>query len=42
MPTTTKGPSISNHSRGATPFKVHFNFDMPSFECEIDVDALEK
>ena len=34
--------SISNHFRGATPFKVKFNFDIPLFEGQIDANTLEK
>jgi hypothetical protein len=34
--------STSNHFRGATPFKVQVNFDIPLFEGQIDADALEK
>ena len=35
-------PSTNNHFGGETPFKVQFNFDIPLFEGQIDVDALEK
>ena len=31
--------SSSSHSRGATPFKVQVNFDIPIFEVQIDVDV---
>jgi hypothetical protein len=31
-----------NHFGGTTPFKVQVNFDIPVFEGQIDVDALEK
>ena len=35
--------STSNdHFGGAPPFKVQVNFDIPVFEGQIDVDALEK
>jgi hypothetical protein len=37
-----KAPSTSNPFGGATLFKVQVNFDMPLFEGQIDVDALEK
>jgi hypothetical protein len=40
--TTGERPTTSSHFRGATPFKVQFNFDIPLFEGQIDVDALEK
>jgi hypothetical protein len=32
----------SNHFGCATSFKVKVNFDIPLFEGQIDVDALEK
>ena len=32
----------SNHSVGATPFKVQVNFDIPIFEGQIDVDTIDK
>jgi hypothetical protein len=31
-----------DHFGGTTPFKVQVNFDIPIFEGQIDVDALEK
>jgi hypothetical protein len=34
--------SSNNHFGGVTPFKVQVNFDIPLFEGQIDVDALEK
>ena len=35
----TDGASASSsHSRGATPFKVQVNFDIPIFEGQIDAD----
>ena len=34
--------SSSNHSRGATPFKVKFNFDIPIFEGLIDANIVDK
>jgi hypothetical protein len=37
-----KASSTRNHFRGATPFKVQVNFDIPLFEGQIDADALEK
>jgi hypothetical protein len=39
---TTKASLIRIHFTSATPFKVQVNFDMPLFEDQIDVDALEK
>jgi hypothetical protein len=39
---TMATPSTNNHFGGVTPFKVHFNFDIPLFEGYMDVDALEK
>ena len=38
----TEASSTSNHFTSVTPFKVQFNFDIPLFEGQIDVDALEK
>ena len=39
----TSGVSASNsHSRGATPFKVQVNFDIPIFDGWIDVDAVNR
>jgi hypothetical protein len=35
-------PSTRNHFGGETPFKVQVNFEIPLFEGNIDVDALEK
>ena len=32
----------SNHSGGATPFKVQVNFDIPIFEGQIDADAVDR
>ena len=34
--------SSSGHFGGTSPFKVQVNFDIPIFEGQIDVDALEK
>jgi hypothetical protein len=39
---TTEESSTRNHFRGATPFKVQVNFDIPLFEGQIDAYALEK
>jgi hypothetical protein len=38
---TCTSPS-SSHFGDATPFKAQVNFDIPVFEGQIDVDALEK
>ena len=32
----------NNHSRGATPFKVQLNFDIPIFEGQIDEDVIDR
>ena len=42
LPTTTNASTSSSHFGGMTPFKVQLNFDIPIFEGQIDVDALEK
>jgi hypothetical protein len=42
LPITTGMYSSSNHFGGTSPFKVQVNFDIPVFEGQIDVDALEK
>jgi hypothetical protein len=42
LSTTTYASSSSNHFGGVDPFKVQVNFDIPIFEGQIDVDALEK
>ena len=34
--------SSESHSRGATPFKVQVNFDIPIFEVQRDVDVIDK
>jgi hypothetical protein len=34
--------STSNNFASAMPFKVQVNFDIPLFQCQIDVDSLEK
>jgi hypothetical protein len=39
---TTEAHSTSNHFKGVTPFKVQVNFDIPLFEGQIYVNALEK
>jgi hypothetical protein len=39
---TTGTSSSSDHFGGTSPFKVQVNFDIPVFEGQIDVDALEK
>jgi hypothetical protein len=39
---TTGTSSSSSHFGGISPFKVQVNFDIPIFEGQIDVDALEK
>ena len=33
---------FDSHYGGTTPFKVQVNFDIPTFEGEIDVDAVDK
>jgi hypothetical protein len=38
----TSASSSSGHFGGTSPFKVQVNFDIPIFEGQIDVDALEK
>jgi hypothetical protein len=38
----TGASSSSSLFGDATPFKVQVNFDIPVFEGQIDVDALEK
>jgi hypothetical protein len=32
----------SSLSEGVVPFKVQINFDIPIFECQIDVDVVDK
>jgi hypothetical protein len=39
LPTRSTSTS-NNHSRGATPFKLQVNFDIPIFEGQIDVDVI--
>jgi hypothetical protein len=41
LPTGSAFTSI-NHSRGATPFKVKVNFDIPIFEGQIDANVVYK
>jgi hypothetical protein len=38
----TGASSSSGHFGGTSPFKVQVNFDIPIFEGQIDVDALDK
>jgi len=38
----TSAYSSSNHFSSTSPFKVQVNFDIPVFEGQIDVDALDK
>jgi hypothetical protein len=42
LPIATSASSSSDHFGGTSPFKVQVNFDIPIFEGQIDVDALEK
>jgi hypothetical protein len=42
LPIATCASSSSDHFGGTSPFKVQFNFDIPIFKGQIDVDALEK
>jgi hypothetical protein len=42
LPITTCTSSSIDHFGGTSPFKVQVNFDIPIFEGQIDVDALEK
>ena len=42
LPATAGTSTSSDHFGGAAPFKVQVNFDIPVFEGQIDVDALEK
>ena len=34
--------NASSSNRGAAPFKVQINFDIPIFEGQIDVDFVDK
>ena len=40
--TTTYASTSSGHFGGTAPFKVQVNFEIAIFECQIDVDALDK
>jgi hypothetical protein len=42
LPITTCTSSSNDHFGGTSPFKVQVNFDIPIFEGQIDVNALEK
>jgi hypothetical protein len=42
LPIATGTYSSNNHFGRTSPFKVHVNFDIPVFEGQIDVDALDK
>ena len=42
LPTTSDASTSSGHSGSVPPFKVQVNFDIPLFEGQIYVDALEK
>jgi hypothetical protein len=42
LPIATGASSSSDHFGGTSPFKVQVNFDIPIFEGQINVDALEK
>jgi len=42
MSIATGSSSSSDHFGGTYPFKVQFNFNIPIFEGQIDVDVLEK
>ena len=33
---------VSSSNRGATPFKVQINFNIPIFEGQIDADVVDK
>jgi hypothetical protein len=39
---TSSASSSSDHFGGTSPFKVQVNFDIPIFEGQINVDALDK
>ena len=41
MPTVASASSTSSRFGDATPFKVQVNLDIPLFEGNIDVDALD-
>jgi hypothetical protein len=42
LPIATDASSSSRHFGGTSPFKVQVNFDIPVFEGQINVKALEK
>jgi hypothetical protein len=42
LPIASGAYSSRNHFGGTSPFKVQINFDIPVFEGQIDVEALEK
>jgi hypothetical protein len=42
LPIATSASSSSDHFGGTSPFKVKVNFDIPVFEGQIDVEALDK
>ena len=42
LPIALGASSSSGHFGGTSPFKVQVNFDIPVFEGQIDVEALEK
>jgi hypothetical protein len=42
LPIETYTSSSSDHFGGTSPLKVQVHFDIPIFEGQIDVDALEK
>jgi hypothetical protein len=42
LPIETGASSSNNHFGSTSPFKVQVNFDIPVFEGQIDVDALDK
>ena len=42
LPIVAGASSSSEQFGGTSPFKVQVNFDMPIFEDQIDVDALDK
>ena len=39
---TYDASSSNNHSRGTNSFKIHVNFEIPIFEGQIDVDAIDR
>ena len=42
LPIASGASSSSGHFGGTSPFKIQVNFDIPIFESQIDVNALEK